>query len=143
VDPTDPESILNAKQWLQEIDRYACEDVVKILCVTKADLIPASTLEAKPSPIELIREHADHFEDFFTAIGPFTSAKTAQGVEDLFNLAISETHRKVAAIDRRYELQRADTVVFDTTREKKSKTECCAGRKLVQRVASKDTGVEG
>jgi Ras-related protein Rab-1A len=37
-DCTDQESFNNVKQWLQEIDRYACENVNKLLVGNKCDL---------------------------------------------------------------------------------------------------------
>ena len=37
-DVTDQESFNNVKQWLQEIDRYACENVNKLLVGNKSDL---------------------------------------------------------------------------------------------------------
>jgi Ras-related protein Rab-1A len=35
---TDQESFANVKQWLHEIDRYACENVNKLLVGNKSDL---------------------------------------------------------------------------------------------------------
>ena len=37
-DCTDLESFNNVKQWLEEIDRYACENVNKLLVGNKCDL---------------------------------------------------------------------------------------------------------
>ena len=37
-DVTDQESFNNVKQWLQEIDRYVCETVNKLLVCNKCDL---------------------------------------------------------------------------------------------------------
>lgn len=37
-DVTDQESFNNVRQWLQEIDRYACENVNKLLVGNKSDL---------------------------------------------------------------------------------------------------------
>lgn len=37
-DCTDQESFNNVKQWLEEIDRYACENVNKLLVGNKSDL---------------------------------------------------------------------------------------------------------
>jgi GTPase SAR1 family protein len=38
-DVTDMESYNNVKQWLNEIDRYACENVNKLLVGNKCDLV--------------------------------------------------------------------------------------------------------
>ena len=38
-DVTDSESFNNVKQWLNEIDRYACENVNKLLVGNKCDLV--------------------------------------------------------------------------------------------------------
>jgi len=37
-DCTDQESFNNVKQWLEEIDRYACDNVNKLLVGNKCDL---------------------------------------------------------------------------------------------------------
>ena len=37
-DCTDQESFSNLKQWLEEIDRYACDNVNKLLVGNKCDL---------------------------------------------------------------------------------------------------------
>jgi GTPase SAR1 family protein len=37
-DVTDRDSFQNVKQWLHEIDRYACENVNKLLVGNKSDL---------------------------------------------------------------------------------------------------------
>jgi len=37
-DCTDQESFTNVKQWLEEINRYACENVNKLLVGNKVDL---------------------------------------------------------------------------------------------------------
>jgi Ras-related protein Rab-1A len=37
-DCTDQESFSNVKQWLEEIDRYACDNVNKLLVGNKCDL---------------------------------------------------------------------------------------------------------
>jgi Ras-related protein Rab-1A len=38
-DVTNPESFNNVQKWLMEIDRYACENVHKMLVGNKADLV--------------------------------------------------------------------------------------------------------
>ena len=37
-DCTDQESFANLKQWLEEIERYACDNVNKLLVGNKSDL---------------------------------------------------------------------------------------------------------
>ena len=44
-DVTDLESFNNVKQWLQEIDRYACDNVNKLLVGNKCDLTQKKTVE--------------------------------------------------------------------------------------------------
>ncbi|VDO39918.1 unnamed protein product, partial [Onchocerca flexuosa] len=44
-DITDQESFNNVKQWLQEIDRYACENVNKLLVGNKCDLTTRRAVE--------------------------------------------------------------------------------------------------
>lgn len=74
-DITDKVSFNNVKQWLGEIDRYACESVNKFIIGNKCDLVSnrqVSTSEAK--------EFADSLAVPFLE----TSAKTAAGIEEAF-----------------------------------------------------------
>lgn len=74
-DITDNASFVNVKQWLQEIDRYACECVNKLLIGNKCDL------ESKRA---VSYETAKQFAD---SIGiPFiqTSAKNSVNIEGAF-----------------------------------------------------------
>ena len=56
-DVTDQESFTNVKQWLHEIDRYACENVNKLLVGNKSDLTTkkaraaAAAAAAAPAPV--------------------------------------------------------------------------------------------
>jgi GTPase SAR1 family protein len=74
-DITDQVSFNNVKQWLQEIDRYACESVTKLLVGNKCDLASKRAV-----PFETAKEFAD------TAALQFleTSAKDATNVEKCF-----------------------------------------------------------
>ena len=47
-DITDRESFDNVKQWLNEIDRYACENVNKLLVGNKSDLESKRQVRARP-----------------------------------------------------------------------------------------------
>merc|ERR1712084_20482 len=46
-DVTDNESFNNVKQWLHEIDRYACENVNKLLVGNKSDLTSKRAVSAE------------------------------------------------------------------------------------------------
>lgn len=55
-DCTDQESFNNVKQWLEEIDRYACDNVNKLLVGNKCDLttkkvVDYTTAKVSYSPI--------------------------------------------------------------------------------------------
>merc|ERR1712206_37800 len=74
-DVTDMESFNNVKQWLHEIDRYACENVNKLLVGNKSDLTAKRVVEHDQG-----KEFADSLGIEFLE----TSAKTAQNVEQAF-----------------------------------------------------------
>ena len=61
-DVTDQVSFNNVKQWLQEIDRYACESVNKLLVGNKCDLttkkvVDYNTAKVRSSPSSPSRRH--------------------------------------------------------------------------------------
>jgi len=74
-DVTDIESFNNVKQWLHEIDRYACENVNKLLVGNKSDLTTKRAVTT-----EQAKEFADSLGIEFLE----TSAKTATNVEQAF-----------------------------------------------------------
>merc|ERR1712070_229395 len=76
----DFESFNNVKQWLHEIDRYACETVNKLLVGNKADL-PNHKV-----PKEVAQEFAEQLGIQFLE----TSAKTATNVENAFTAMASQ-----------------------------------------------------
>jgi len=80
-DVTDSESFNNVKQWLHEIDRYACENVNKLLVGNKSDL--ESTRKV---PTEQAKEFADSLNIDFLE----TSAKNSQNVEKAFTTMASQ-----------------------------------------------------
>ncbi|EEC05384.1 RAS-related protein, putative [Ixodes scapularis] len=51
-DVTDQESFNNVKQWLQEIDRYACENVNKLLVGNKSDLTTKKVVDYTTAKLE-------------------------------------------------------------------------------------------
>ena len=75
-DVTDSESFNNVKQWLHEIDRYACENVNKLLVGNKIDL----SAPKRVVTTEQGKEFADSLKIEFLE----TSAKTAVNVENAF-----------------------------------------------------------
>ena len=74
-DCTDPETFHNVKQWMGEIDRYACENVNKLLVGNKCDLRDEKRVDASTA-----KEFADSMDVPFIE----TSAKTATNVEETF-----------------------------------------------------------
>ncbi|KAK9681880.1 hypothetical protein RND81_10G034500 [Saponaria officinalis] len=87
-DVTDQQSFDNVKQWLSEIDRYASDNVVKILVGNKCDLSANKVVST---------ETAKAFAD---EIGiPFleTSAKNSTNVEQAFLTMAAEIKKRVAS----------------------------------------------
>ncbi|XP_076915023.1 ras-related protein RABD2a-like [Bidens hawaiensis] len=87
-DVTDLESFNNVKQWLSEIDRYASENVNKLLVGNKCDLN-----ESRAVSYDTAKEFAD-------SIGiPFmeTSAKDATNVEQAFMAMSADIKNRMAS----------------------------------------------
>ncbi|WFD20072.1 ras GTPase [Malassezia caprae] len=74
-DVTDEATFANVKQWLQEIERYACEGVNKLLVGNKADLTSSKVVDF---------ESAKKFADELGIPVLETSAKDATNVEQAF-----------------------------------------------------------
>lgn len=74
-DVTDQESFNNVKQWLHEIDRYAAENVNKLLVGNKSDLTAKRVVSTEQG-----KEFADSLGIEFLE----TSAKTSTNVEQAF-----------------------------------------------------------
>ena len=74
-DVTDADSFNNVKQWLHEIDRYAAENVNKLLVGNKSDLTAKRVVSTEQG-----KEFADSLGIEFLE----TSAKTASNVEQAF-----------------------------------------------------------
>jgi Ras-related protein Rab-1A len=87
-DVTDQASFSNVKQWLQEIDRYACENVNKLLVGNKCDLTTKKVVDYNTA------------KEFADGLGiPFleTSAKNSTNVEDAFITMATEIQKRVAS----------------------------------------------
>jgi len=85
-DVTDQESFNNVKQWLQEIDRYACENVNKLLVGNKCDLTNKKVVDYTSA-----KEYADQLGIPFLE----TSAKNATNVEQAFMTMAAEIKNRV------------------------------------------------
>jgi len=85
-DVTDQESFNNVKQWLQEIDRYACENVNKRLVGNKCDLTNKKVVDYTSA-----KEYADQLGIPFLE----TSAKNATNVEQAFMTMAAEIKNRV------------------------------------------------
>ncbi|KAM6367841.1 LOW QUALITY PROTEIN: ras-related protein Rab-1A [Alca torda] len=85
-DVTDQESFNNVKQWLQEIDRYASENVNKLLVGNKCDLTTKKVVDYTTA------------KEFADSLGiPFleTSAKNATNVEQSFMTMAAEIKKRM------------------------------------------------
>merc|ERR1712024_276794 len=82
----DQESFNNVKQWLQEIDRYACENVNKLLVGNKCDLTNKKVVDYTSA-----KEYADQLGIPFLE----TSAKNATNVEQAFMTMAAEIKNRV------------------------------------------------
>merc|ERR1712072_1112721 len=86
-DVTDQESFNNVKQWLHEIDRYACENVNKLLVGNKNDLVKQRVVST-----ETAKEFADNLGIEFLE----TSAKNADNVEQAFMTMAAQIKNRMA-----------------------------------------------
>jgi len=80
-DTTDLESFNNVKQWLHEIDRYASDNVNKLLVGNKSDLTQKRAVEY---------EHAGEYAESLGIQFIETSAKNSTNVEQAFIMMASE-----------------------------------------------------
>jgi len=87
-DVTEVESFNNVKQWLHEIDRYACEGVNKLLVGNKCDMTTKKQVEYNTA-----KEFADSLSIPFLE----TSAKNATNVEQAFMTMASEIKNRMAS----------------------------------------------
>ena len=81
----DKKSFENVKQWVDEIDRYAGDGVVKLLVGNKCDVGDAR---------QVTREEAENFAEELKMRYMETSAKTAENVEETFMLTAREIKAK-------------------------------------------------
>lgn len=114
-DITDQASFNNAKMWLNEIERYACGNVTKLLVGNKADMnnkrvIDANTAKAFATQQGMLFSEA--------------SAKAGQGVEDAFMQLVKEIFDRRVTVN---EQQKRPEIVLGAGEElNKKKGGCCA-----------------
>jgi len=87
-DVTEPDSFNNVKQWLNEIDRYANENVNKLLVGNKSDLVQKRQVDYKTA-----KAFADEMGIPFIE----TSAKNATNVEQAFMTMAAEIKERIAS----------------------------------------------
>jgi small GTP-binding protein len=87
-DTTDADTFEHVKTWLHEIDRYASENVNKLLVGNKSDLTSKRAVET-----EAAKEFAQSVSIPFLE----TSAKNATNVEDAFMTMASEIKKRMAS----------------------------------------------
>ena len=113
-DVTDQASFSNVKQWLQEIDRYACENVNKLLVGNKCDLTTKKVVDFNTA------------KEFADGLGiPFleTSAKNSTNVEEAFVTMATEIKKRVAASGTT-DSKPAGTIVMNSGGNKKKDSGC-------------------
>ena len=117
-DVTDQASFSNVKQWLQEIDRYACENVNKLLVGNKCDLTTKKVVDFNTA------------KEFADGLGiPFleTSAKNSTNVEEAFITMATEIQRRVTASGSLPD-KTTGTIVMNSSMNNKKKQKagsCC------------------
>ncbi|OWR53800.1 ras-related protein Rab-1A [Danaus plexippus] len=85
-DCTDQDSFSNVKQWLEEIDRYACDSVNKLLVGNKCDLTTKKAVDYTTA-----KQYAEQLGIPFLE----TSAKNSTNVEQAFMTMAAEIKARV------------------------------------------------
>ena len=114
-DVTDQASFSNVKQWLQEIDRYACDNVNKLLVGNKCDLTTKKVVDYNTA-----KEFADGLGILFLE----TSAKNATNVEDAFVTMANEIQNRVSTTDKNVQTDKKITVISPKPIKQKSFSFC-------------------
>jgi len=112
-DVTDQVSFNNVKQWLQEIDRYACESVNKLLVGNKCDLTTKKVVDTNT---------AKEFADGLGIPCLETSAKSATNVEQAFTTMAAEIKKRTSPNAANQNPQAKSRMVLE--KQKKSSGGC-------------------
>jgi Ras-related protein Rab-1A len=115
-DITDSESFDNVKQWLNEIDRYACENVNKLLVGNKSDL---------DSKRQVTFEEAQAFANERGIPFLETSAKSSLNVEKAFLTMAAEIKNRMAMVPQPEEAKGAVSIGKGESVAAKSGGGCC------------------
>jgi len=113
-DITDKESFDNVRQWLFEIDRYASENVCKLLVGNKSDLTNKRAVEY---------EQAKGFADELNVPFLETSAKNAANVEQAFLTMAAQIKNKMQS--QPAPQLKPTLVIGDTKPVAKESSGCC------------------
>jgi len=114
-DTTDSETFEHVKTWLHEIDRYASENVNKLLVGNKSDLTTKRQVDS-----EAAKEFAGQVSIPFLE----TSAKNATNVEDAFMTMAGEIKKRMASAPTASEGNKSKIPVSGKTESVKSGG-CC------------------
>jgi len=116
-DVTDQVSFNNVKQWMQEIERYACENVTRLLVGNKNDLGTKKVVDGVTA-----KELAESFGISFLEV----SAKTGQNVDEVFNQLARDIKNRVAGTPATPVKQdtRVAPIVVNTGKKEKKKGPC-------------------
>jgi len=120
-DCTDLDSFNNVKQWLNEIDRYASENVQKLLVGNKVDLVSKKVVD-----YDTAKDFADKLHIPFLE----TSAKAATNVEKAFLTMAAEIKNNMAQqpqqVSGKQGLQQKNTVQVGGQNMEESSGGCCS-----------------
>ncbi|SAM09710.1 hypothetical protein [Absidia glauca] len=101
-DVTDQDSFNNVEQWIREVDRYAAEDIEKVLIGNKNDLVDKKVVD-----INQAQELADSYGMALLE----TSAKESTNVEQAFLTMARQIKERVGnAIQQHQQQQQQSTV---------------------------------
>ncbi|KAH3722465.1 GTP-binding protein YPTM2 [Pelomyxa schiedti] len=114
-DITDAVSFNNVRQWLQEIERYACENVNKLMVGNKSDLTTKRAVEFNTA-----KEFADGLGITFLE----TSAKNSTNVEQAFLKMAAEIKNRIGSANPT--TQSKPVVVRREAKPVDNKKGCCS-----------------
>jgi GTPase SAR1 family protein len=130
-DVTSPESLEKVGGWVEELQEHANKDVIIVLAGNKCDLRPDSSSDADGF---VSAKSGQQYADSIGSRLFHTSAKTGQGIEDLFahvstELLMIERTRIQSSVDadRKRALQHNKNITLGPTKTASSKPKggCC------------------